>query len=126
VEEAEGLASREILEANADLEERLSRLSFSVSYDEEFDIFVLTIGEPTEAITEEVADGLQLRLDPETLKVVGFEVLSFRRRFLPAHPEFGPHFESLFESPIQRRDIPPRGAQHRRAQEVASKLAAVS
>jgi hypothetical protein len=35
----------------------------------------VTIGPPQEALTESVDDWLGLRVDPETLKIVGFEVL---------------------------------------------------
>lgn len=113
-----------IVMANADLRERLERLDLRVSYDEEFDIFLLAIGDPQEAITEEIDDGhgLQLRLDPETLKIVGFEVMGFRKQYLVAHPEFRTHFQTLFDKqPFEKRDIP--SEQRREAQEALKSLA---
>jgi len=119
----ETLESQDILDANADFEERVQGLKITVTYDEEFDIFLLALGEPQEAITEEINDGLQLRVDPTSLKIVGFEILGFRRRYLKTHPEFLPHFEALFEKPpIRRRDIPARTEQRRRAQDALREL----
>lgn len=115
---------QEIIAANADLEERLRHLGVRVTYDDEFDIFLLAIGEPQEAMTEEVEDGhgLQIRVDPETLKIVGFEIMGFRRRYLKAHPEFRPHFLALFDKePLEERQIPPE--EHRKTQEALRSLA---
>jgi len=120
---AKTLRSQDFFKANADFEEAVKGLKVTVTYDEEFDIFLLTLGEPQEAITEEIGDGLQVRLDPASLKILGFEILCFQQRYLKAHPEFRPHFEALFEkSPIRRRDIPPRTEQRRRAQDAVRGL----
>ena len=119
----EPLALDDIMAANADFDERAAALAVSVTYDEEFDIFLLTLGDPQEAITEEVRDGLQMRLDPPSLKIVGFEILGFRRRYLNAHPDFRRHFEALFEhSPVERRDIAPRTRQRTQAQAALREL----
>ena len=127
VDKAEALKSGQILAANSDLEERLGSLNVVVTYDAEFDIFLLSLGEPQPAITEEVSSGhgLQVRLDPETLKIVGFEILGFQSRYLKAHPDFKPHFEALFEKPksaIESQNIPLAGPKHQRAQEAIREL----
>ncbi|MCH7811492.1 MAG: DUF2283 domain-containing protein [Chloroflexi bacterium] len=127
MDKVEALTAGELLAANSDLEERLGSLNIVVTYDAEFDIFLLSLGEPQPAITEEISSGhgLQVRLDPETLKIVGFEILGFQSRYLKAHPDFLPHFEALFEkpkSPIERQNIPSTGPQHKRAQEAIRKL----
>jgi len=110
--------------ANKDVLKRFEREPITVSYDEEFDIFVMRLGDPAPAITEEVVDGLNLRLDPESLRFLAFEVLGFKRRFLKAHPEFCDLYQSLFgeSSPMIRRNIP-RTSHHRRtAQDVVGTL----
>ena len=125
MDETEALELREILAANGDLEERIRSLAVTVTYDDEFDIFLLTLGEPQPAITEEMpgGHGLQLRLDPESLKIVGYEVLGFQSTYLKAHPEFRHHFEALFEKPpIRTVDIPQTGPQRERAQEAIRQL----
>lgn len=120
----EATIAEKIMVANADLRERLEALDLRVSYDEEFDIFLIAIGDPQEAITEEIdgAHGLQFRVDPETLKIVGFEIMGFRKRYLAAHPEFMPHFQALFKKePIEKREIP--ASERKQAQEALRALA---
>jgi len=117
---------QDILDANTDLDKRVQRLDVTVMYDEEFDIFLLRFGPSQEAITEEVSDGLQLRLDPKTLRIVGLEVLGFQRRFLAEHPEFGRLYELLLcehSHPIQK-EIPhrPKNQRRTRAQEAVNWL----
>ncbi len=115
---------KDIFEANADLEERVGKLDVRISYDEEFDIFLIAFGRSTRAITEEIRDGLYARVDPESLKIVGFEILGFRRHYLKAHPEYRPHFEALFErAPMLTRDIPPKGYQRKQAEDALRDLA---
>jgi hypothetical protein len=65
---------REVSAANRDLALRLTTLSVQVRHDRDDDTFVLTIGEPQEAITESVRNRLFYRLDPDTLKIVGIEI----------------------------------------------------
>ena len=91
------LTLKEILQANNDLDVRLESELIDVTYDDEFDIFVVAIGEQRPSATEELADGLQLRFDPVTLKISAFEILGFRNRYLKAHPEFIRNFEALYE-----------------------------
>ena len=117
------LTLQEIHSRNSDLAERLEASSLRVSYDEEFDIFMLTIGEPQPAITEEIVDGLQLRLEPDSLKLLGFEILRFKSRYLKANPEFAEHFAALFpKSPMQSRDIPKTPIQRKNARRAAGNL----
>ncbi len=61
--------------ANTDLAERMARLGVTSDLDTKTDILLVTIGNPQEALTEGVDDWLWLRIDPDTLKIVGFEVL---------------------------------------------------
>lgn len=88
-----------LLEANKDLEERLRTSDVRVGYDREHDMLLITIGEPQEAITEEVSKGLYVRVDPETEKIVGMTITSFEKGFLGEHPDFRKHFETVFARP---------------------------
>ncbi len=88
-----------LLEANKDLEERLRTSDVRVGYDREHDMLLITIGEPQEAITEEVSKGLYVRVDPDTDKIVGMTITSFEKGFLREHPDFRKHFETVFGPP---------------------------
>ena len=71
---------REVLRANDDLDVRLRTLSVGVFYDRDDDIFEVTLGDPQEAITESVRNQLSIRLDPDTLKIVGLEIPNLSAR----------------------------------------------
>ena len=68
----------EIRAANSDLEERLGALGITLDYDDERDILFCRFGPPTEALTESVDDLVYVRVDPDTLKIVGLEILHAR------------------------------------------------
>jgi hypothetical protein len=68
----------QIAAANLDLATRIQMLGVSVVYDDDIDILFCQFGPPTEALTETVNDWLAVRVDPETLKVLGFELMSLR------------------------------------------------
>jgi len=54
-----------------------------VKYDVGNDVLYCFFGEPEEAVSFEVADGILLRVDPNNeTRVVGFTVLDLRRRSL--------------------------------------------
>ncbi len=50
-------------------------------YDPKLDLLEVSIGEPQEAVSEEVSDDIFFHFRPDTDKVVGFTVLNLRRRF---------------------------------------------
>lgn len=111
----------QIMKVNGDLAERLSEGTLKVSYDPEFDIFMLTIGEPIKAITEQINDGFQVRVEPDTLRISAFEIMGFRKKYLPNHPDLLPYFAMLFETPpVQRREI--TGARQGRERAAARNL----
>lgn len=71
----------EVLRANQDLAVRLRELDPDIFYDREGDTFMVTLGEPQEALTESLAGGhLYIRVDPDTLKIVGIEILDLSAR----------------------------------------------
>ena len=67
-------ARRRVVAENGDLSERILAAGAVLYYDPEDDWFLLSIGEPGEAVTLEIDDVLSLRLDPATWKVVGVEI----------------------------------------------------
>jgi hypothetical protein len=72
-------------EANQDYLDRIEREGLTAIYDATLDTLFLEIGGPTEALTEHLADNVMIRVDPNSLQVVGFEVLDFLDDFLPQH-----------------------------------------
>jgi len=103
---------KSVLNANEDLASRLRELSVCITYDRDGDTFILTLGEPQEALTESVDENrLYVRIDPATLKIVGIEIpdLTIRlgddpvvkRIWLAARNMTGPSFSA---------DIPETGA----------------
>ena len=95
----EKISKNEIIKANRDLKRRLSKSEFDLAYDAEHDILMVTIGVPQEAITEQIEDHVFCRLDPDTLKVVGFSITAFKRLFLKNEPEIAKNFLTLLERP---------------------------
>lgn len=66
---------KRVLDANHDLATRLRELSVSIAYDRDDDTFMLTLGEHQEALTESLGGShLYIRIDPDTLKIVGIEI----------------------------------------------------
>jgi hypothetical protein len=76
------------LMANANLLTRMSQVGVFASYDSILDILFIEIGETREAITDPYADNMMIRIDPETLEVVGYEIHDFISDFLPANRLF--------------------------------------
>lgn len=104
----EKVRTMDVRKANRDLRERMESSQIDIGYDAEFDMLLITIGAPQEAITEEIDDQLYVRLDPESLKIVGFTVTAFKELFLEREPEFKKRFEVIFERPMvmQRWQVP--------------------
>ena len=78
--------ANQVRRANTDLLARLRQLSVTSSYDPEEDLFVLTLGEAQEALTESVGNAWYVRLDPESYKVVGLEIPDVSQ-LIKSHPE---------------------------------------
>jgi|GEM_PF-1267852 len=83
--------SREVEEANKNFEAKLSDLvskGLAIDYDDEHDLFFLTLGEPREAVMEPTSDDfVYLSVDPDTLEIIGLAITAFRSKFLKQHPE---------------------------------------
>jgi uncharacterized protein YuzE len=59
-----------------------SEESLRIGYDREADVLYLSLGEPRKRMEyREVGNGVILRVDPETEKIVGLTVVDFVRNF---------------------------------------------
>jgi hypothetical protein len=70
-------------DANRDYIARIEREGLFAIYDATLDTLFLEIGGPREALTEHIWDNVMVRIDPETLEVVGLEILDFLEDFVP-------------------------------------------
>ena len=71
------LNSEQITKANLDLYERLFNEGVHLVYDEDGDTLFLTIGESQPQVNVHVIEGVYFCVHPETLRIVGFTILSF-------------------------------------------------
>ena len=55
--------------------------AIKLDYDPKNDVLYLSFGEPREAISAERDDGLIIRTDPVTDKVIGITVVDFQKHF---------------------------------------------
>jgi hypothetical protein len=93
-------ALRAIAAANADRDEferRLRDEGVTAYYDRDDDVLIVQIGKPVEATTESIANCLLLRVDPDTLKYVGFEILGFNALMRERPKEIEPFLKALDE-----------------------------
>lgn len=72
-----------LLEANRDYLERIERDGLRAVYDGTLDTLFIEIGGPKEGLSEHLADNVMLRIDPDTLQIIGLEILDFLADFLP-------------------------------------------
>ena len=82
MEEVRPLDIEDIRRANFDLGERVESEELSLDYNPEADVLTITVGEPRSAITEPWLDDILYRVDPDTLKIVGIEIVAFFSDFV--------------------------------------------
>ena len=73
----------QLLEANRDYLERIERDGLRAVYDGTLDALFIEIGGAKEGLSEHLADNIMLRIDPESLQIIGLEILDFLADFLP-------------------------------------------
>lgn len=61
------------------------RLGLKISFDAKNDVLYCTFGEPREAYSVEMEDGVFVRVDPENESAVGITVVDFCKKF-SEHP----------------------------------------
>lgn len=72
-------------DANKDYLQRMERDGLFAAYDSALDTLFIEVGKTREAITDPFADNVMVRIDPETLEIVGLEIHDFLDDFLPAN-----------------------------------------
>ncbi len=82
---------------NADLGERLALEGITIVYDEDGDTLFVTIGEGGEALTEHVFDNLYLRVEAESLKILGCVILAFEADLLGTNKLIRKAFPNLMD-----------------------------
>ena len=75
-------------EANTDYVDRIEAEGVFVVYDATLDTLFVEFGGPKEALSEHAIDNVMVRIDPDTLQIVGVEVLDFFTDFLPCNRLF--------------------------------------
>lgn len=58
-----------------------------VSYDNEADVLYVSKGHPKDAISEMMEDGVLVRKDPESKKVIGITILDFISQYSKSIPQ---------------------------------------
>ncbi len=79
----------EIRKANADLSQRIQSEDVTIAYNPEADVLSIAIGAPRPALTEPRDGDLLYRVDPDTLKIVGVEIVAFEGHFLKKRGKYG-------------------------------------
>jgi uncharacterized protein YuzE len=87
----------EVISQNADLGERLNQEGLLITYDEDGDSLLVSIGSGGDAITEQVVDDIFIRLDPDNLKIKGMTILAFKSDFLAQNKIMRKVYSSSFE-----------------------------
>ncbi len=82
MDETRTIDAEEINKANTDLGERITSEGLWLSYNEDADLLSVIIGEPIPAITEPLFDDIMYRIDPDTYKIVGVEIICFFTDFI--------------------------------------------
>ena len=74
---------QELIDANRNYLERIEREGLQATYDAKLDTLFVEFGGPKEALSEHLVDNIMLRVEPDTLQIVGVEILDFLSDFLP-------------------------------------------
>jgi hypothetical protein len=72
----------QVVKSNFDLSERLFNDGVSLSYDEDGDTLLITIGEPKNSISKPFFDGIYIQIEPTSYKITGCTILAFMSDFL--------------------------------------------
>lgn len=104
-QEPQPLDMRQVANLNDDLLQRLMDEGLTLTYDEDGDTLFLTIGRGVPALTEYVVYGIHARIEPESLRIVGADILQFRKRFLANNELFRVMFEEDFDRMRDRGGI---------------------
>jgi len=62
---------------------RPNNLNLKISYDDFSDVLYISFGDPRPGIATEVNDGDLVRVDPESMEVIGITIMDFKERYMP-------------------------------------------
>ena len=97
---AEAITLKAIRKADPSWQKRIRSEMHDIQLDYDADILYLTFGAPTESVSVPLnitGEDAYLRVQPETLKIVGVDILHFRKGFLQRKPDAKQAFQSLFD-----------------------------
>lgn len=103
--ESQPLDMQQVARLNDGLLQRLIHEGVTLTYDEDGDSLFLTIGMGVPALTEHFVYGIYIRIEPESLRIVGVDILQFRSRFLANNELFRVMFEDDFKDMCSRGGI---------------------
>jgi uncharacterized protein YuzE len=95
----EKVIAKKIRAANKDFEDRLRATVLELQYDHDADILYSAFGDPQDAFSFDAGPSdevVYLRIDMETFKLVGMDILHFRKSFLPKHSDWEKSFKTIF------------------------------
>ena len=92
------ISNKHIAMANVDLQERLFKEGVTLVYDEDGDTLLITIGESVAAITKQMVDGIYIRVEPTTYKIVGCTILAFASDLLAKNKLIRKAFPNALET----------------------------
>ena len=85
-----------VTQKNNNFTERLLNEGVSIAYDEDGDTLIMTIGQPRDAVTEQILDGIYYRIDPATYDISGCVILGFVSDVLANNKIFRILFQNSF------------------------------
>lgn len=59
----------------------MEKRGLSFSYDKRADVLYISVGKPKKAISREIQDGILIRFEPKTKRIVGLTIIDFTARF---------------------------------------------
>jgi uncharacterized protein YuzE len=77
MDETRTIDAEQVNKGNTDLTDRMVSEGLKFSYNSEADVLSIIIGPPRIAITEPLIDDIMYRIEPETFKIVGIEIVCF-------------------------------------------------
>jgi hypothetical protein len=95
LEREHGAYLRRIMEANADFAERATALGARAEYNRDEDMLSISVGPVTEASAESIDNYVFISVEPETLKIVGIDVMGVRDLLVAPPPEAEPLARAL-------------------------------
>ena len=114
--------SEKSTEANHDYINRVQRDGANLVYDATLDTLFIEIGGPGGALSEHMTDNVMMCIDPDSLQIVGIEILDFLEDFLPNNRLVAPLVREFpirkgedFETNPRRTEVYSLHRVHRRA-----------